>query len=174
MAPACRGSELRGGGGQRTQRLPSAGSQGTLAPPGPPPAGWGPDGSFVQLQRTEGEAGVLTSPANAGLRLRPSSACPNVHLSASAIECPPAARLSSESLDAPFKQRNGSGSFRICRVHRGERSGMPRGGGGKAGPGDTHLFHEGFGGDSWVLRIVLGLTGTPGAQKRGVPCPPGA
>lgn len=54
-------------------------------------------------------------------------------------------RLSSERLDAPFKQRNGSGSFRICRVHRGEKSGMSWGGGGKAGPGDTHLVHQGCG-----------------------------
>lgn len=39
-------------------------------------------------------------------RPQPSSVCPNVHLSASAIECPPAAQLSSESLDSTFKQRN--------------------------------------------------------------------
>lgn len=39
MAPACLGSELRGGGGRRRQRLPSPGSQGTLAPAPLPPGG---------------------------------------------------------------------------------------------------------------------------------------
>lgn len=91
--------------------LPSAASHGTLAPPRPSSRRRMSAAQMAllcscSLQRRR--AGVLTSPANASLCPRPSSACLNIHLSASTIECPPAAQLSLESLDSVFKQRNSS------------------------------------------------------------------
>lgn len=140
---ACGGSELRGGGGRwgPGRGLASAGLEGALAPVGPPSCRVWPRWLLCSCGTQRG--GWVSSPPQPALASVPGSACPNVHLSASAIECPPAAQLSSENWDSTFKQRNGSESFRICRLYRG-KSDTPWDvcGGGKAGSWGHSFVHQ--------------------------------
>lgn len=104
------------GAGQRAAQHWLTGSTGAIGPlPTPVPPGVAQMALLCSPRRRR--PGVLTSPAHAGLGAPPRSACLNAHLSASAIACPPAAQLSSESLDSTLKQRNRYGSFRICHPH---------------------------------------------------------
>ena len=130
-----------------------------------PPRECSPDGSSMQLQHAEEEGGCPHLP---GQRQSPSQAQLGLsHLSASTIECPPAAQLSLESLDSVFKQRNSSECVEFPGEKRVTGKGVCVEGKCRA-CGHTSIQQKLLS-PSEVLGVALGLRETPGNRTVEVP-----
>ena len=171
--PACQGAPVKAlssvgeeGGGGPGRGLPRAPEK-PWRHWAPFPAGCGPDGSFVRLQRTEGAGGCPHLPGPRG-QLQ----CPSVS------ECPPAAQAACESSDSTFKQRGRGFKPPSCllqdlQTSQGRREGrgthIRARKGGKAGSWGRSCIPQKLLSTHQELGIVLGPRETLRVRTDGIP-----